>query len=229
MINNRLIIAVITVCFLWSESAGADNYLKSHVLDMAGGRSTNALYTHISSVGQSGGFDISSAPSCENQAGFLTAFYMQPDLDTDGDGLADEADPDNDNDMVNDEDEITGSIYAGPAVTDPNNADTDGDGFNDGDEAIAASDPTDDTMYLHITSIEAAGITNGVIIGWQAQGGKYYKVMKMDDLLTDDSGTWLGTVLATGGTGVWYNTTANYTDVTSPPATGRYYYITVLP
>ncbi|WP_339290055.1 Ig-like domain-containing protein [Paenibacillus sp. FSL E2-0201] len=54
------------------------------------------------------------------------------ELDTDGDGIPDSLDPDDDNDGLTDEQEIV-------LGTDPKNADTDGDGINDKDDPF----PTD--------------------------------------------------------------------------------------
>jgi len=55
--------------------------------------------------------------------------------DTDGDGIPDNVDPDDDNDGLSDTDEAT-------YETDPLLADTDGDGFDDGMEVTYGSDPS---------------------------------------------------------------------------------------
>ncbi|UTH09019.1 putative Ig domain-containing protein [Macrococcoides canis] len=52
---------------------------------------------------------------------------LVPPVDTDGDGIPDDVDTDDDNDGVNDSDEIAAGL-------DPKNPDTDGDGINDGQE-----------------------------------------------------------------------------------------------
>lgn len=61
-------------------------------------------------------------------------------LDTDGDGLGNNADLDDDNDSLTDIQELA-------LNTDPLVFDTDGDGFSDGDELIAGTDPLNTADY----------------------------------------------------------------------------------
>ena len=58
-----------------------------------------------------------------------------PQLNTDGDALGDICDPDDDNDGLSDDDEVT--LYG----TNPKKADTDSDGVSDSDEITAGTDP----------------------------------------------------------------------------------------
>ncbi len=65
--------------------------------------------------------------------------------DTDGDGLPDALDDDDDNDGLLDIHETDTGTYVDPSNTgtNPLNADTDGDSFRDGDEVILGSNPLD--------------------------------------------------------------------------------------
>ena len=85
-------------------------------------------------------------------------------LDTDSDGIGNNADPDDDNDGLSDIDEV--DIHG----TDPLNPDTDGDGYNDKREIDKGSSPTDPNDYKGVSDIEWSALvalynsTNGD--GW---------------------------------------------------------------
>lgn len=68
----------------------------------------------------------------------FTRYGIAPpsEIDTDGDGLPDVCDPDDDNDGLTDAEELI-------LGTDPLDPDTDGDGVNDGVEVLAGTDPLD--------------------------------------------------------------------------------------
>ena len=103
----------------------------SSVLDGSGTMSSGGSFTNISAAGQPGGISVSSGGTYVNQAGFLNTFSIKPGLDTDGDGVADELDQDNDNDKLADTAEVAGSGFSPTAPTLVNIADTDGDGVMD--------------------------------------------------------------------------------------------------
>ncbi|MEM7390781.1 MAG: thrombospondin type 3 repeat-containing protein [Verrucomicrobiota bacterium] len=144
----------------------------SHVLDGSGGRSSGGPRDHLSAAGQPGGIILSRGGPRIHQAGFLTTFFLRPALDTDLDGLPDEADADNDNDRLDDTVELSGDGFDPATVTDPNAADTDLDGTPDGDEAAAGTDPTDASANLHILLVTES---NGMLrIDHRARGSKTY-------------------------------------------------------
>jgi hypothetical protein len=95
--------------------------------------------------------------------GSVYIFRLTDDVDTDGDGLSDDAEtnthgtdpnvPDSDDDGLNDGDEV--NIHG----TDPNVPDSDGDGVNDGDEInLFGSNPnlsdSDEDGYLDKTEVD---------------------------------------------------------------------------
>jgi hypothetical protein len=196
----------------------------SFVLDGAGGRASGGTLDLVSAVAQPGGIEVSSDGSLVNYAGFLNTFSLRPGLDTDGDGVEDELDTDNDNDALEDLVEITGSGFAPVTPTDPNIADSDGDGAGDGEEAIAETNPWDDTMYLRLT-----GITGGedVSVRWQARHGKSYLLYWTDDLATGLPGTYLDTHTANDATATppWYETETSYDHLGGGADSRRSYYI----
>lgn len=202
----------------------ADITQTSSVVDSSGGRSSGGSLTMISAGGQPGAVGTCSGGDKVLQQGFLNTFSLQPDLDTDGDGLADEVDTDNDGDGLDDEAEITGSAFGGLGQSNPNNADSDGDGASDGHEAAAGSDPNSDTMYLQITEIAQDRGTGEVTIEWQAQGGKTYALYCLESLNDPKPGTFLGNVTVTGGEGPWQATFTNFVH-TAAPAGSRCYYV----
>ncbi len=218
--------AIITTLLATAVLAAGAPEKTSSVINGAGGRSSGGSLELVSSVAQPGGVKTSRNGDLVLQAGFLNTFSLKPELDTDGDGLANEADPDNDNDGLGDEEELAGSAFIPATVTDLNNRDSDGDGASDGDEAGAGTNPQDNTMYLHITSIakEAAG---GVTVAWQAKAGKRYAVYALDSADAPRPGTKIGTdVTATGGTGPWYATHAEKVDAME--LAKRFYYVKVV-
>lgn len=219
--------AIATMLLVSFVAIGATNQTSS-VLDAAGRRSAGGALELISAAGQPGGIRVSSAGTLVNWAGFLNTFSLQPGLDTDGDGLANEVDLDNDNDTVADEDEITGVVYAGPGTTDPNDADSDGDSASDGHEAAAGSDPNDATMYLRITDVACGSALSEVTVVWQAQGGRSYAVHSLDTMHASRPGTHLGNVTAVGGTGPWFAVHTNLVD-SMGAVTSRFYYVRLLP
>ena len=93
-------------------------------------------------------------------------------LDTDLDGIGNNADLDDDNDGLFDIDEdINGNGIVDAGETDSLNPDTDSDGFNDGEELDAGSDPLDSESIPTIADgdINQDGIVNvlDVLVGQQ--------------------------------------------------------------
>jgi len=215
------------VGIIFSTATFAQSYSNlNSVLDGAGDWSGGGGYSNISAAAQPGGVSVSSGGELVNYAGFLGGVSLMPDLDTDGDGLANEVDTDNDNDSLNDDDEVTGSAFNGDATSDPNDADSDNDMVNDGAEAIAGTDPGDSGAYFQITNISFIGATDDASIEWVARGGKTYKVYYLDELTASPTGIHLGDVAAAGGSAPWYVTSASYTNTAASP-TNRFYYVAV--
>jgi hypothetical protein len=196
---------------------------RSSVLDSAGTRSSGGTFTNLSAAGQPGGIATSRGGSYYNQAGFLNTFFLKPGLDTDGNGVADEADWDNDGDQLADQNELLGNQFSPVTPTQVNVADSDGDGVPDGAESVAGTDPTDVDALLEIIRITPVG---GQDIGWIARGGKTYVVHARTNLL---AGTFtpIATNTAVGGTAPWFVTTNAIVDASSIGP--EYYAVEVLP
>lgn len=146
----------------------------SSVLDGSGTRAAGSTFTNLSAAGQPGGIIVSSGGSYVNHAGFLNTFFLRPGLDTDGDGLANEADLDNDADGLADTTEIAGGSFNPVTATDVNLADSDGDGTGDGQEAVAGTDPRDLNAQLELVEISRGSSTRVV---WIARSNKTYRVL----------------------------------------------------
>jgi hypothetical protein len=144
-------------------------------------------------------------------------------LDTDGDGLADELDQDNDNDGLADATEIGGNSFSPVTPTAVNVVDTDGDGISDGAEAVAGTDPTDINALLEIIRINQAA---GQDVGWIARGGKTYVIRASTNLLTGSYAA-ISTNTAVGGTAPWFVVTNAVVDASSVEA--EFYAVEVLP
>ncbi len=212
--------------FLAGALAGSAQYAKSSsVLDGSGTRASGGVYANLSAAGQPGGIAESSGGSYVNQAGFLQTFFMKPGLDTDGDGLPDEADQDNDGDSLSDVAEIAGSAFDPMTATRVNEADTDGDGMSDGAESVAGTDPTNPDALLKIVRIARSSIAD---ISWAARSNKAYRILFATTPLQPVTNV-LTTVTASGAaTAPWYVLTNTVTDATGPGAS-RVYGVQALP
>ena len=208
---------------LWSAATMTNI---SHVVDGIGSWSSGGSYSNLSAVAQPGGVSVSSAGTMINSAGFLNTFVLNPSLDTDGDGLSNELDSDNDNDGLDDNDELAGSGFNPVTITDVNAVDTDGDGMSDGSEAVAGTDPTDNSASLQIVSIEPSG--DDLIIGWQARSGNSYRVGGSFDLIADPdfNNDVVHAVLVTNAAAPpWYVTTNYYRHVGASTNMDSHFYI----
>jgi gliding motility-associated-like protein len=106
------------------------------------GLSLNAVTGEISGSPTVTIASTSFTVTATNTSGTSNAnFTLFVDRDSDGDGIPNLTDPDDDNDGVTDTQELTDG-------TDPLKADTDGDGVNDGTEKTGATDPTDSCAFI---------------------------------------------------------------------------------
>lgn len=209
-----------------AECVCAQIVQKSSVADASGTRATGGTFTHLSAGGQPGGIAVSSAGNWLNQAGFLNTFFLRRDLDTDSDGLPNEADLDNDGDTLLDIEELTGVAFLPMTPTDPNMADTDGDDSPDSDEAEAGTDPTDANASLRVIAFERTNFVQR--ISWLARGNneRGYLLYRSPGL-----NPWEDELAASnrvaGGTPPWYVVTNTIFDGTT--STAAFYRVEVKP
>jgi hypothetical protein len=199
---------------------------RSSVVDAAGQWCGGGSWSNIFAAGQPGGVACSSGGQLHHTAGFLSAFVLQPGLDTDGDGLPNELDTDNDGDTLLDTVEMAGTAFDPVTPTDHDVADADRDGQDDGAEAAAGTDPADGQAFLQIIDITRS--SPDATLSWVARGGKTYRVLQREDLTT---GTWgaLATTNATGGSAPWYVVTNSFTDTDAGTVDTRFYEVEVVP
>ena len=207
-------------------AVGQNHTNTSHALDGAGQWSTGGLLSNITAVAQSGGVTMSSGGALWNQAGFLNTFVLKPGLDTDMDGLADEADTDNDNDALTDGIELDGSGFSPATATDPNTPDSDGDGALDGAEATAGTDPSDPDAFLRFVSVY--GKPDFVQLGWLARSNKTYRLMTASALTNAFTNLLAEVTVHADATAPWYVVTNCYDD-TALTATNQFYKVLVVP
>ena len=201
---------------------------KSSVLDGSGTRSSCGSFTNLSAAGQPGGIAGSEGGGYVNQSGFLNTFLLQPGLDTDRDGLADELDPDNDNDGLTDAMEISGSAFNPATPTLVNVADTDGDGQLDGWEAVAGTDPTDSNSLFEFVAISSTPAGRGVAVAWLARGNnqKTYVVRATADARQPYSTVVFSNTVA-GGSAPWFAVTSSITNACT--SNTQFYVVEVQP
>jgi hypothetical protein len=192
----------------------------SEVVDGGGLPVSNAFFSGVCAVGQGGPVGLNAGGGFRNQSGFLQTFVWHPAIDTDGDGIVDENDPDDDNDTLTDMSELYGTNFNPTTSTDPLSSDSDGDGKVDGFESQEGSNPLDPGSVFQIFRIT---VSNGMdIVAWRSQGGRTYEVLRttnIHELLTGSETAEV--VTAVGGVGPFLDTTSVSTNPAGPD---RMYY-----
>ena len=199
---------------VWAGAAGAAQYTNtSHVVDGAGRWLQGGTLTNVAAIAQPGGVSVTAGGAVANQAGFLNTFLLRPALDSDGDGVPNEADPDNDDDTLGDATEIAGTAFSPVTDTDPDDPDSDDDGAGDAAEAVAGTDPWDPLMFLQIVTVRPVS-SNLVEVGWVARSNKTYRVLAEPSVPQAPGFTSeLAQVVAGGpGSPPWFVVTNRYTD-----------------
>ena len=204
--------------------ACGDPVEESRVLDGCGGWSTNGVHAGVIAACQPMPVGRNANESFLNQSGFLATFLMHPGGDHDRDGMADEDDPDDDNDGLSDFEELAGTAFSPPTRTDPMAADSDGDGSNDGDESDAGTHPGNIHNAFRITDVRVRG--SNVVVTWHSRDGYTYDLLCADtvDALGTNAQT-VATLTAAGGEGDWQETESPGTNTTGAART--YYRVKV--
>ncbi len=198
-----------------------------------GGVCTGALdgvtYANRGAFGQAGGVAASTGSGSTNLGGFLQAVDLKrPALDTDGDGLADELDGDNDNDTLGDRLELGGLAFNPTTATDIHLADTDGDGMSDDGEQVAGTDPTQAASLLRITGIKRAPDAR-IALEWtaRADSAKRYRILVSDGPGFTPPSTSIRTNQFAGGEAPWFAMAVAVTN--DGPSSNRYFAVQALP
>jgi hypothetical protein len=219
-----LSLIVSTLSFVGLRAIAADGMVCS--VNAGGGRAANSSFTTEASLGQCFAADAGRHAALISCANFQNMFEANPQLDHDGDGLADETDPDDDNDGMPDRTELSGEAFDPATPTDIFAADSDGDGASDRTEVVAGTNPADRNSNLQIREVRDC---NGVVlVTWSSRNGRRYRVLtasSIDDLARRP--IVLPTVTASGGTAPWYATESACSHVSDTETS--FYRVEVLP
>lgn len=126
---------------------------RSRVVSAGGGWSSNTTFRTLMTFGQVAPEQSLSNGSFTSLGGFAQTFLLNPNLDSDGDGIADENDFDDDGDGLADAIELAGTAFNPATPTSILFADTDGDGVNDQAESVAQTNPLDASATLRIVNL----------------------------------------------------------------------------
>jgi hypothetical protein len=219
---TALVALMLTALPIWAQV-----HQLGSMQDGAGRTSTNTValnglqYRHESAASQPGGVSTGAANNWLHYAGFLQAVDIKrADLDTDGDGRADELDADNDDDSLADRAEVDASAFGGYASTDPNDPDTDADGMTDDREAAGLFDPLDPNHRLYI--LDVGDDAGHMRINWVGKGGGTTNtLLAIYDLVNEPFTNELYSAAFAGGDAPWYKTTNTY--AWSDDSTARYF------
>ncbi|GAA5494483.1 hypothetical protein Rhal01_00644 [Rubritalea halochordaticola] len=125
-------------------------------------------------------------------------------VDSDDDGIADDADTDDDNDGMPDEWENT---YSFSTTTDNRNTDTDADGFTDYHEYVAGTDPTSRNS-VPVFMIESPSDSSLASLKFPTQSNRFYTIEYSDTLAP---GSWAELKPIFAGNGVDHETSTSAT------------------
>ncbi len=191
-----------TLCCV-AAAASAGTQLPTCTANSGGGWVDGTNHRALVSLGQGCVAGPLAGATRLSRLGFSNTFVLHPLLDTDGDGVVDENDPDNDGDGIRDREELLGVAFSPVTVTDPQRVDSDGDGMSDGDEARAGTNPLDASSRFRVLSLTVSG--GNVAITFRGRGGRSYDVLAAKDV-ADLTTSPDGTVSAVGGAPPWYET-----------------------
>lgn len=216
--NATRLLGLLLATMCAALTAAAQSFSPSRsVLDSSGRTVSGGAFGGAGASGQPGGVGPAAGGALVSEPGFFSTLALRPALDTDGDGTANELDPDNDNDGLSDRTELAGSAFDPATRTDVNNADSDGDEARDGAEAAAGTDPGSAASRLAITAAQRSG--TGLQIDWAARSNRTYRVRYDGDLA--DGRPFTGVVATVTARAPapppWYAMTARVT-ATNPPS-----------
>ena len=217
--RTRLQYVSIALVTAWALVVSAAPEQQSSTVSACGLWSSNATVRTVCAVAQPGTVGVSSDGRFTHYSGFIGGAFIRPGT-TNAQGVALEADPDNDDDGLTDTAEVSGSAFGGHATTDPNAADSDRDGMSDAQEAAGMFDPNDPGHSLTIRSLAHNG--GNLSMTWIGKGGDTTNaVLWSGNLISDDFTNTLHRAAYPGGDFPWFKVTNTHDWAAS--ATSRFF------
>ena len=208
------VVSLLLVVFSVNSGDAFAITMDAAVFNSGGGWTSNSAVRSIASIGEGIGGYYMAGTGYQTYHGSLNEFVLEPGEDTNGNGICDENDPDDDADGISDILELAGTQFDPTTPTNPKVTDSDNDGYSDVDEAAMGTNPLDANSLLQVVAISRESIGN-VVVTWEGRESYDYEIISADTVEgLRENAVVEATVSAGTGAGDWKVAYPEYTNTT---------------